>query len=895
MASEVINRIEATGKALNQILKDKGLQSIQKYCGKLWTDYNVHDPGITILETLCYTLTELVYKAQNSVPDILADVGPYNQRNDLMFAPDLILSGHPLTLLDFRKLILDIDEVKNAEVYALTERKDFKGLFRVDVELFYEDYHDDVKRNLVYQKIKNQINNNRNLCELIDEVRVLEYEWVAFDIDVEIDRNFSKETVLKNIYRAIEKYISPDILFHSLQELLDKGYTPKQIFDGPLLESGFLLDEQIINDSIHTEIHTSDLIKHLLEIEGVNYIKSITIVDQDGGRHKWRYKPDARFVLHLDVNKTNIKLFDLAGPVLYTKKPDADDVFSGKYQTSSSFKKKKFDPISGEYLELAEYFSFQNDMPQTYGVGVLGVPPHSSPKRAGLAKQLKAYLMLFDQVFQNYFLQLDALKKLYSLEDINRTYFAQPVLNIPGIEYMYFPFVQNCISQNVDLSDLGKIRRLWTKFKQTETESLSKAIADIFEDDTTFTERRNRVLDHILARFAFSVNQYSSTYSNYTNSPESIQHKRKLIAEYPEISRNRYKGNEEVKVGSIFEQSLSTGFENRISTILSIGNDHRFFIRPSDLLLQIFDFAEIEDVGGSSAIELALTAKNKNDAVCQLFKFGDEENNYRIDAGRGSFRIELQSDKNVKIGEFTNDVDSIDACRERISTIADRVNELNRASELFCCIEHILLKPLKTSNCFGFYLKFEDIVFFQSDFYTFFLRDTIVHKLYKLAGDISNYKVVNVGRNQYKMCLYDTNINFELLGHLFYSSEEDAFSACEKLAWYYASISAEEFVLNVEYTTSFQHELPISFDPFSYVMTVLLPEWPKRFQDEVRRQQIERTLISEAPAHIYLNIVWLKYDELEKIRKVIVNLIRTDKNDPLYDEYLLAYLNSVFL
>jgi hypothetical protein len=33
-------------------LRDEAIENVQKYSGAEWTDYNLHDPGITILEAL---------------------------------------------------------------------------------------------------------------------------------------------------------------------------------------------------------------------------------------------------------------------------------------------------------------------------------------------------------------------------------------------------------------------------------------------------------------------------------------------------------------------------------------------------------------------------------------------------------------------------------------------------------------------------------------------------------------------------------------------------------------------------------------------------------------------------------------------------------------------------
>ena len=55
-----------------QLLKE-GREFIEKLSSDLWTDYNVHDPGITILEVLCYAITELGYKTAYDINDLLVE------------------------------------------------------------------------------------------------------------------------------------------------------------------------------------------------------------------------------------------------------------------------------------------------------------------------------------------------------------------------------------------------------------------------------------------------------------------------------------------------------------------------------------------------------------------------------------------------------------------------------------------------------------------------------------------------------------------------------------------------------------------------------------------------------------------------------------------------------
>ncbi|MFM9908573.1 MAG: hypothetical protein ACKVOW_04455, partial [Chitinophagaceae bacterium] len=58
-----------------------------------------------------------------------------------------------------------------------------------------------------------------------------------------------------------------------------------------------------------------------------------------------------------------------------------------------------------------------------------------------------------------------------------------------------------------------------------------------------------------------------------------------------------------------------------------------------------------------------------------------------------------------------------------------------------------------------------------------------------------------------------------------------------------------------------EEEKPVCFipgqDPYSFIATIVLPAWPKRFRNEESRLQLENILYREAPAHVLLRILWL--------------------------------------
>ena len=50
----------------------QSIERLQQMSGELWTDYNTHDPGITMIDLLNYALTELDYRLRFDMSDYLS-------------------------------------------------------------------------------------------------------------------------------------------------------------------------------------------------------------------------------------------------------------------------------------------------------------------------------------------------------------------------------------------------------------------------------------------------------------------------------------------------------------------------------------------------------------------------------------------------------------------------------------------------------------------------------------------------------------------------------------------------------------------------------------------------------------------------------------------------------
>jgi hypothetical protein len=104
-------------------LRAEGMDHIRALSGLTWTDHNLHDPGITTLEILCFALTDLAYRASFPTADLLT--GP-DGRIDPPALSGLVpaheaLTTAPRTIADYRRLLLRIEGVRNAWLDPMTD------------------------------------------------------------------------------------------------------------------------------------------------------------------------------------------------------------------------------------------------------------------------------------------------------------------------------------------------------------------------------------------------------------------------------------------------------------------------------------------------------------------------------------------------------------------------------------------------------------------------------------------------------------------------------------------------------------------------------------------------------------------------------------------------------
>lgn len=446
-----------------QYLYDEAIQQLQTYAGKVWTDYNIHDPGVTILENLVYAITELGYRGSNKVTDILSD--PYhpdlgsNHRADTFFLPQDILTAAPLTNNDYRKLLLEIPGVRNARIFPSTTMVGFKGVYDVDIALEKSPTHDfDTLEATVLPEVRKVLNRNRNLCESFDKIQCLAETKIRFDIELEVAFDVDLPEILSIIAWKLNEFLSPNISFHSLDEMLRKGHAVEAIFNGPEPQEGFVDRQELEEHQIRTEIHTSDILNFIMDIEGVKYLRKLKGYDESGKGFRWFYRVEGDKVPVLDLKNTRVTFYNKNS--LIDKGIELvryQDRILKHRSLTANYKEIRFKAQAGKFQPLEQYFDLQSEFPEAYGIGPMGVRELGmnqleANQRKGRARQLKGYLMIYEQLLANHFSQLANVKQLFSIDTIDRTYFFQHLLELPGVEYLYRPFIDYYLSDHLRLS-----------------------------------------------------------------------------------------------------------------------------------------------------------------------------------------------------------------------------------------------------------------------------------------------------------------------------------------------------------------------------------------------------------------------------------------------------------
>ena len=693
-------------------LRSEGIELIQQLSGLVWTDYNLHDPGITVLEQLVYAITDLIYRTEFAIEDYLAsEDGSIDLEAQGLHGPAEIFSCRATTTRDYRKLLLNkVAVADNVWLSAMSGTGQCRGLYRLSVKLTQGlDRHD---RDAAIEQIRAAYLGARNLCEDLGEIRLVENLGYELCASVEVGSERDPVDILAEIYFACARRIASSVNITNYDQLT--GHTPPldQLFDGPLTSYGFFMDDDLPDHQ--SEFLVSTLFSVINSIEGVDHVRQLYMargedsffdkIDSAG--------PDKAFDLHFPRLVEEVKVVLTTNgrvlPIAIERLSARYDEMNYKYHTSRSTPQELsllYESVKGNARSFGQYFSIQNQFPLSYGINMLGVPASAPTEVKARARQLKAYLLIFEQLLVNFLANLDSIKTLFSLR------------TDPPISYS----VQALNNQQV--GDLSAVY-------PSDAAKVFSRIAAGFDN---YNERKSRLLDYLLALYGERFSQNSLRHFNYYYSKDEVDeaivaNKTAYLESIVELGRDRAAASdysvasiEHSRCGLALRVAMLLGFEQRqaqrlTGAILDNGielcphHDYQERKAGSDEL-RLFNLSKLDESGLDSFEQPRLLATDKSVSLHELReKIGDtipvknsllSERLLRDGIYLERYRVAkpdslqdyalmfmIDDDRYWQLGRYADQASAVQAAND----LRRYLLLLNQASEGLHIIEHILLR-----------------------------------------------------------------------------------------------------------------------------------------------------------------------------------------------------------
>ncbi len=543
--------------------KNLGIEYIQEHATTDWTNLNSSDPGVTILDQICYALTELGYCNQFPIKDILTKADGTLKIDDQFYRPNEILTTSPVTLVDYQLYILDaVDNLYNVTIVAENQL----GLNVYQVYLYASPYASKEQTDSLPKEVFFALNNARNLNELFLMPELLTEQKVSFKGTIEIQNENDLTTILDDMERDVRNYIFPEVTPETFGSWTD--LSTDTIYNGPELNNGWI-DPDSLGTNLETVLAIDirsifQQVENVISVTGFEFIPgtnntSTTITGSVSGLISLDYESsidngDLTFVCNgKDITK-KVVLKDLNSP----------DNFVGNQTNAVLQLSDTVEPEypTGTYRDINSFYSIQNTFPEIFGIGDNEVSENASAAQIAQSKQLKGYLTLFDQVLANQFSQLANVDKLFSFKNsltgtpsdldnfiaaqdvldknsqmlpssnepllveklitrykrsknderaqyptpypvpflrFSPTYFYQSVYDTPHIRPLLKGYESFDFELSNETSNEAKKQR-WTDYKLDPYNPYMHGLMQIMEDEDTSLTRRNSMLDFVLAQ-----------------------------------------------------------------------------------------------------------------------------------------------------------------------------------------------------------------------------------------------------------------------------------------------------------------------------------------------------------------------------------------------------------
>lgn len=742
-----------------------------------------------------------------------------------------------------------------------------KGLYDLYLELDESiDPTDQVTVNRIIEAERAIFNANRNLCEDALNISVVDTKTFGIKAEIVVEPDADIDQIQAEVFFNIQEFLTPRINFYMLEELMeDPSFSCEDIFNGPMLHHGFIKNSDLLAAKLRDKVFTSDLYQIVMDIPGVRSIKCLEIgfcddnnvldiaphpcliINPEDGTiindpkaggvvRSVKYKPileqacssiffnigNTRTIADQRVVNDKLALFQEI-----RKRPDI--------RANSEIK-----VAAGRYRNLDNYISIQNEFPHTYHVGPEGISNTATDQRKAQAKQLKGYLLFFDQLLANYLAQLGSVRDLLSVEqDVNQaTAFYHALYKVPGVKDLLKSFS-------------GDDEEAWGNFVADPNNDYIAALKRMVENESEQKNRKNAFLDHLLARFGEQFTDYAlSLYKANSNSEmeansrpsieQTLSEKAAFLKEVPTLGKTRGKAfNYRAKdcgKPDIWDSQNVAGLKKRVARLLGFQEtDRKTLSCQPDFKINVQRLTK-----GRSKYYKLFVWQSDGEAIFDKDQFlleGTKEYEKKRNATR-----DIASMFNALFNEA-----------QSIVRLDPQAEQKLRAEQP---------QPSPKDQIFRLYVKDEDEEFVAR---SILLTQTEAQKLKTSIQTLAFPE----------SCSKE---GFHLLEHLLLRPVKEDYELLQPF-------SVAPYCL--------------SEDPYSFWITVIVPNWMNRFKDENAQYFFEQTFRQETPAHIGLRFLWVNHEQMYEFETTYLRWLKSlNENDNEKDiktntNALVVLLNSV--
>lgn len=564
---------------------------------------------------------------------------------------DLSLGAKPLPLSGLYEVLLDLDE-------------DIDTGIPNEVEV-------------VVERVRELLHANRALCEDVAAIRIVEQRPIAICLSMDVAEDADELEVVAEAVRRMQTYLSPAPRFRTFAQRLaelkaaGKNYSAEEIYNGPLLVNGFLVDEELGEAMPRGNYQHSDLLREAMSVAGVLGVPALQVKEHPESGTGTRFDEKTTYkVKGGDYTETNAyykPVIDLKlshfqvvkGARTLPLRIDPGHLAERLELLRLINATDPLDPPGGPVWEeglyrpdLGRYRSLQYDLPATYTVGDNKPRHDAAPQRRAQARHLQAYLAFYDQIFASYLAQLERVRRLLSIDQPADV----PTRVLPLLYEM--PGMRNLITGdkaiitateldwtlvlldiredikstpkegNVHPNDREKVGQLltglraqaefkgipafrsalksalsgyprlyelygeqiedyfWRKYTKEHDNAYAREVRKIAESPADRRNRRNQLLDHLIARFGEAMGEYASTLLSPQYEPEDnptqlsfddfLASKAAFLRELAQLARERNRGynyrlfRELENVADVWNTFNVSGLQKRVCRKLGI-------------------------------------------------------------------------------------------------------------------------------------------------------------------------------------------------------------------------------------------------------------------------------------------------------------------------------------